>query len=101
MGTTIHPLEGYPFALEVSVAYELGEAGLTVTTTATNVGEQACPFASGQHPYLSPGTGLIDDCSLELDAQTRILTDAERQLPTGTEAGRRHGLRFRVRAPAG
>jgi aldose 1-epimerase len=86
MGTTIHPLEGYPFALEVSVAYELDEAGLTVTTTATNVGEQACPFASGQHPYLSPGTGLIDDCSLELDAQTRILTDAERQLPTGTEA---------------
>ena len=86
MGTTIHPLEGYPFALEVSVAYELGEAGLTVTTAATNVGEQACPFASGQHPYLSPGTGLIDECSLELDAETRILTDAERQLPTGTEA---------------
>jgi aldose 1-epimerase len=86
MGTTLHPLEGYPFALEVSIAYELGEAGLTVTTSASNVGEQACPFASGQHPYLSPGTGLIDDCSLELDAGTRILTDTERQLPTGTEA---------------
>lgn len=86
MGTTIHPLEGYPFALAVSVAYELGEAGLTVTTVATNVGGRACPFASGQHPYLSPGDGLIDDCSLELDAGTRILTDPERQLPTGTEA---------------
>jgi aldose 1-epimerase len=86
MGTTIHPLEGYPFALEVSVAYELDEAGLTVTTSATNVGECACPFASGQHPYLSPGSGPIDDCSLQLDAGTRILTDAERQLPTGTEA---------------
>lgn len=86
MATTIHPLEGYPFALEVSVAYELGEAGLTVTTSATNVGGQACPYACGQHPYLSPGSGLIDDCSLQLDAQTRILTDAERQLPTGTEA---------------
>jgi aldose 1-epimerase len=86
MATTIHPLEGYPFALEVSVAYELGEAGLTVTTTATNVGGQACPYACGQHPYLSPGSGLIDDCSLELEAQTRILTDGERQLPTGTEA---------------
>lgn len=86
MGTTIHPLEGYPFALEVSVAYKLGEDGLTVTTTATNVGGGPCPYACGQHPYLSPGSGLIDDCSLELDAQTRILTDAERQLPTGTEA---------------
>lgn len=85
MGTTIHPLEGYPFALAVSVAYELGEAGLTVTTVATNVGDRACPFASGQHPYLSPGSGLVDECSLELDAGTRILTDAERQLPTGTE----------------
>jgi aldose 1-epimerase len=85
MGTTIHPLEGYPFALEVSVAYELGEEGLAVTTTATNVGERACPFASGHHPYLSPGTGLIDECSLELNARTRILTDTERQLPTGTE----------------
>jgi aldose 1-epimerase len=85
MGTTIHPLEGYPFALEVSVAYELGESGLTVTTVATNVGDAACPFACGQHPYLSPGEGLIDECSLELDARTRILTDSERQLPTGTE----------------
>lgn len=96
MGTTIHPLEGYPFALEVSLAYELGEAGLTVTTVATNVGEQACPFASGQHPYLSPGTGLIDDCSLQLDAGTRILTDAERQLPTGTEAVEGTAFDFRA-----
>jgi aldose 1-epimerase len=86
MATTIRPMEGYPFVLEVSVAYELGEAGLTVTTTATNVGARPCPYACGQHPYLSPGSGLIDECSLELDAQTRILTDAERQLPTGTEA---------------
>src|SRR5271156_382629 len=62
VGSTIHPLEGYPFAVAVSVAYELGEAGLTVTTVATNVGERACPFASGQHPYLSPGSCLIDEC---------------------------------------
>lgn len=86
MATTIHPLEGYPFALAVNVAYELDEAGLTVTTSATNVGAKPCPYACGQHPYLSPGAGLIDECSLELDAGTRILTDSERQLPTGTEA---------------
>jgi aldose 1-epimerase len=96
MATTIHPLEGYPFALAVSVAYELGEAGLTVTTTATNVGAQPCPYACGQHPYLSPGAGLIDECSLELDAQTRILTDAERQLPTGREAVAGTAFDFRV-----
>jgi aldose 1-epimerase len=86
MRTTLHPLEGYPFALDLRVSYELGEGGLTVTTSATNVGDRACPFASGQHPYLSPGAGLIDECELQFGAQTRILTDAERQLPTGTEA---------------
>jgi aldose 1-epimerase len=86
MGTRLHPSPGYPFALDVSVAYELDEAtGLTVTTTALNVGERACPYGTGQHPYLSPGAGLVDECSLELPAATRILTDAERQLPCGRE----------------
>jgi aldose 1-epimerase len=85
MRTTLHPLEGYPFGLDVRVSYELGEGGLTVATSATNVGDRACPFAAGQHPYLSPGEGLIDECELQLRAETRILTDAERQLPTGTE----------------
>lgn len=85
MGATIHPLRGYPFDLEVRVAYELGEDGLTVTTTATNMGTEACPYADGQHPYLSPGDGTIDECLLQVDAQTRITTDAERQLPTGRE----------------
>jgi aldose 1-epimerase len=86
MVTTLHPMTGYPFSLDVSVAYELGGAGLTVATTATNIGRTPCPYGCGQHPYLSPGTGLIDACTLQLDARTRILTDAVRQLPTGREA---------------
>jgi aldose 1-epimerase len=85
MGTRLYPLDGYPFALDVHVAYELGDAGLTVSTTATNIGERACPYGAGQHPYLSPGSGLIDDCELEVPAETRIVTDSERQLPTGRE----------------
>jgi len=85
MGTRLHPMIGYPFCLDVSVAYELGDDGLVVATTATNVGPTSCPYGCGQHPYLSPGTGLIDACTLQLDAQTRILTDNQRQLPTGTE----------------
>ncbi|WP_433161036.1 aldose 1-epimerase family protein [Kribbella sp. CA-247076] len=84
MGTMLHPLDGYPFALDVRVAYELGPGGLAVTTTAENVGERPCPYAHGQHPYLSPGTGLIDDCTLQLAGRTRIRTD-ERQLPTDRE----------------
>ncbi len=85
MATRLYPLMGYPFALEVSVAYALGEDGLTVTTTAVNLGEERCPYGCGQHPYLSPGDGLIDECTVQLDARTRILTDDERQLPTGRQ----------------
>ncbi len=85
MGTRLYPMMGYPFCLDVSVAYELGDAGLVVATTATNLGDTPCPYGCGQHPYLSPGTGMIDACTLELDARTRILTDNKRQLPTGRE----------------
>jgi aldose 1-epimerase len=83
--TRLHPMVGYPFCLDVSVAYELGDGGLVVATTATNIGGTPCPYGCGQHPYLSPGTGLIDACTLQLAARTRILTDNERQLPTGRE----------------
>jgi len=85
MSTRLHPRQGYPFALDVSVEYVLSAQGLTATTTATNIGDKACPYGGGQHPYLSPGTGLIDVCEIELDAGTRILTSADRQLPTGSE----------------
>lgn len=96
MGTRLHPSPGYPFALDVSIAYELDEsAGLTVTTTAVNVGERACPYGTGQHPYLSPGASLVDECLLELPARTRILTDQERQLPSGREPVEGTELDFR------
>lgn len=84
--TTLHPMTGYPFHLDVAVAYQLDDAGLTVATTATNTGAVTLPYACGQHPYLSPGAGVVDDCSIQLGAATRIVTDDERQLPTGTEA---------------
>lgn len=86
MGIKLHPLQGFPFALDISVEYTLSAQGLTARTTATNLGDTACPYGGGQHPYLSPGTELIDDCEIELDAGTRILTSADRQLPTGTES---------------
>src|SRR5262249_27364823 len=77
---------GWPFALDVTVGYRLSDEGLDVETRARNVGNGPCPFGSGQHPYLSPGSGLVDDCSVELQAATRILTDPDRQLPAGYES---------------
>lgn len=86
MGIRLFPMQGYPFLLDVEVDYVLDDDGLTVATTATNPGDRPCPYGAGQHPYLSPGSGLVDDCTLALAAATRIVTDEERQLPTGTEA---------------
>jgi aldose 1-epimerase len=79
----LHPQPGYPFDLAVEVRYALADDGLTVTTTAQNVGAAAAPYGTGQHPYLSPGAGTIDACTFELPARTLILTDPERQLPCG------------------
>jgi aldose 1-epimerase len=97
MATRLLPLPGYPFALDLSIAYELDDDGLSVTTTALNIGDRPCPYAAGQHPYLSAGGGSIDECELQLPASTRIVTDAERQLPTGTEAV--DGTSFDFRKP--
>jgi aldose 1-epimerase len=85
MAATLLPLMGYPFALDVHIDYRLDDIGLTVTTTVTNIGDQPAPYGCGQHPYLSPGDGLVDECTLHLEADTRILTDPDRELPVGTE----------------
>jgi aldose 1-epimerase len=83
VGCRLYPLQGYPFCLDVGVSYELDDEGLRVTTTATNAGVAAAPWACGAHPYLSPGAGLLDACTLEFSAGIRIDTDPARQLPVG------------------
>lgn len=85
MGTVLHPSKGYPFTLDITVAYTLAGKGLTVSTTATNMGSSPCPYAAGQHPYLSAGTDLVDPCVLQIDAELWLPTD-DRGLPIGTEA---------------
>lgn len=84
MTNRLYPMTGYPFTLDVAIDYQLSSAGLRVQTTATNIGDGPCPYGCGQHPYLSPGEGLIDDCRLTVPATLRIDTD-ERQLPAKRE----------------
>ena len=60
----LHPRPGYPFSLALAIEYRLSEDGLGVTTTATNVGRVSCPFGSGAHPYLTLGTGTVDEIIL-------------------------------------
>ncbi len=80
----LHPQQGYPFILDLSVAYTLGEGGLTVTNVARNIGTVACPYGHGAHPYISVGTALIDEDTLTVPANTYLPTD-ERQIPVGRE----------------
>ncbi|MCB2412750.1 aldose 1-epimerase family protein [Demequina sp. TTPB684] len=74
---------GYPFSLRVSVTYALSDDGLTVTTTALNTGTAPLPYGVGFHPWISPGAGSLDDCTLELGADSLVTVD-DRLLPTGT-----------------
>jgi aldose 1-epimerase len=67
MEHVLHPQPGYPFTLRLRVDYRLGADGLTVRTTAENLGERACPFGVGHHPYIAAPTGRVDD--LELDGE--------------------------------
>ena len=46
MSHVLHPTPGYPFELAVEMTYELGDGGLTVTASAINEGETACPLAT-------------------------------------------------------
>jgi aldose 1-epimerase len=80
----LEPQPGYPFSLSVRIEYALSEGGLTVRTTTTNVAEEACPFGSGQHPYLTLGTEAVDSLILSAPGRTVLRVD-ERSLPVGKE----------------
>ena len=97
VGIRLHPMPGWPFPLEASIAYSLGGDGLTVETRVRNAGRTACPFGAGQHPYLSAGSGLLDECTLQAPGATRILVDEQRALPVGRE--RVEGTEFDFRSP--
>ena len=79
---TLHPSPAYPFTLELRVEYRLGREGLSVSTTATNVGSGPLPFGIGFHPYLTVGTEVVDTAILRLPGAERLVLD-DRALPTG------------------
>jgi aldose 1-epimerase len=84
MEHVIHPQPGYPFTLFLGIEYALSKGGLSVRTTARNLGPDACPYGCGQHPYLTLGTPTVDTIELRAPSR-RVLTSDERDLPTGSE----------------
>jgi aldose 1-epimerase len=94
LGHVLHAQPGYPFALELQIEYQLTASGLTVRTTATNIGNAPCPYGSGAHPYLALGTETIDDVRLRVPARTALSSD-DRGIPVGTVAVDGTDLDFR------
>jgi len=85
MAHSLRPGPGYPFALEVFNEYSLGDGGLIVATTVHNVGDRACPYGTGAHPYVTVGTERIDCATLHVPAARSLISD-ERQIPVGRRA---------------
>jgi aldose 1-epimerase len=81
MSLLLDPQDGYPFTLRFDVDYRLSARGLTVHTTAKNVGRQAAPFGAGHHPYITVGS-LIDQALLKMPALLRLEAN-DRLIPTG------------------
>jgi aldose 1-epimerase len=77
----IHPQPGWPGTLEVTITHQVGEAGLTVTVEATNVGSTELPFGYGAHPYLTVGESTVDEVALTVPAASYLEVDEERLLP--------------------
>ncbi len=96
----LHPQPGYPYALALEVEYRLDADGLTVRTTATNVGASACPYGAGVHPYLTVGTPTVDSVVLRAPGRTRLTSD-ERGIPTGAEPVDGGAYDFRSPRPIG
>nr|WP_284291098.1 aldose 1-epimerase family protein [Angustibacter aerolatus] len=98
--TLVVPQPGWPTALDVRVRYLLDDDGLQVTTTARNVGDRACPYGTGHHPYLSAGTETVDDVVLRLPG-TRWYAVDERGIPTGGSSVDGTGRDRRTPRPVG
>jgi len=82
MTHVLHPRPGYPFRLELRIAYELSDEGLSVATSATNAGTRPCPYGIGAHPYLTLGAETVDAAILRAPARTVLEAD-DRGLPVG------------------
>ena len=100
MELVLHPQPGYPFTLGLAVEYRLGPRGLSVATTATNIGDAPCPYGAGSHPYLTVGTDLVDEAWLQVPAETRLESD-DRGIPAGAVAVEGTAYDFRQARPVG
>lgn len=73
--SAIRPRPGYPFSIDLAVAFTLDATGLTLEARMRNVGDRPAPCFVGWHAYFRAGGGMADDWTLEIPARTTIRTD--------------------------
>ena len=73
--------KGYPFTLDVEVAYELTDDGLICDFRIENAGDHTAPVAAGFHPYFKVGDDLIDTDILHVPLNS--ILEFEKMIPTG------------------
>jgi aldose 1-epimerase len=94
MAHRLHPQPGWPGTLDLRIEYRLGDAGLSVNTTAVNVGPAPCPFGAGFHPYLGLGVAAVDELTVQAPGG-RYLEADERGLPVAARDVRGSAFDFR------
>ena len=100
LAAKIFERRAYPFLVETTVTYALGENGLTVTHTAINRSAAEAPYAVGAHPYFR--FSEVDPTQLFIKSQAKTRTTVnERQIPIGEEAtlATQFDLRAGIRLP--
>jgi aldose 1-epimerase len=97
----LHPLDGYPFMLDLQVAYRLGRHGLEWEISCVNVGDDPAPYGCALHPYLVAGAGRVDDWTLSLPAEEYLTVSPDRLLPVGLEPVADTAFDFRTPRPIG
>lgn len=75
------PQPGYPWHLELLTTYELSDTGLNWSVEALNAGTGNAPYGIGTHPYLSVGTGSVDEWTLHIPASQIVESTPGRLLP--------------------
>ena len=75
--------KGYPFSLQVEIAYAIGPDGLTCSYAMKNVGDTAAPVAAGFHPYFTVGSETIDNDILHVPFKGKLEFN-DNLIPTGT-----------------
>jgi aldose 1-epimerase len=89
----LHAQPGWAWPLHLTIEYSLADDGLSVATTATNVGREACPYGAGQHPYVTFGGQSIDSVVMKAPGRRYLEPDA-RGIPIASHDARGTSLDY-------